>query len=210
MYSVHDSSVASKNDRKAQINLLDELHMFDDPAHRGNDKALVEPVVRVDFVNGVERHLFHGEVFAQENQPIHVPCVEAHLAWPEVVLLAHVTILAPSRGLSSCPRTPVRGAPIKCAPPCRTSGLRSLSGEFLKGGGVAQASSTATHLTDIGASPPMNLCKLSSLSSSDPSLNRGARCRQSLRRADVAGQGGVAVGDVGHQLVGPSLDDGEP
>ena len=33
--------------------------------------------------------------------------------------------------------------------------------------------------------------------------------RPGLRRAHVAGQGGLAVAGISHRLVGPSLDDGE-
>ena len=97
VHSVHASSIASENDRVGEVSFLNKAEMFDHPPHRRNDGSEVKPVVRLDLLNGVERHLFYGKVLAQLDQPIYVPGVEPLLTWPEVLLLAHVTILAPDR-----------------------------------------------------------------------------------------------------------------
>lgn len=54
MHSIHDATARSENDRIGRIDLLDELHLFDDQTNRWRPEVITEPVIGVHLVDGID------------------------------------------------------------------------------------------------------------------------------------------------------------
>ena len=77
-----------------QVDFRGQSHVFDYPTNRGDDRAVAEPVVRVDLGNRIEGHVVDGQTSAQPDDAIDIPGIKALLARPDVVLLPHFPSLA--------------------------------------------------------------------------------------------------------------------
>jgi Helix-hairpin-helix motif len=89
VHAIHDSPIGTEDDWVRGVDLLDEAHVLDHLANGGNLHASVEPVVRVNVTQGIERYFSDRESRTQTDQLVNVPSVQTHVTRPEVVLLAH-------------------------------------------------------------------------------------------------------------------------
>ena len=104
MHTVHYPSIDSEDDWEPRVHIPNQPHVFHHPADRWFSEGTSEPVVRVNFPDGIHGHLHDREVLGQFDEPVNVPCIQPARTRPEVILLTHTGESCRTR-----PRTPGAG-----------------------------------------------------------------------------------------------------
>lgn len=95
VHSVHDPAIDTEDDWIRGIGFLHEAHVLDHLSNGGHLHASAKPVVRIHVPKGIERDLSDRKFRTETDQLVDVPSIQALVARPEVILLAHRTQSAP-------------------------------------------------------------------------------------------------------------------
>ena len=75
MHTVHYPSIGSQDDWEQRVYIPNQPHVLHHFADRWFSEVTSEPVVRVNFRDGIHGHLHDREVLGQFDEPVNVPCI---------------------------------------------------------------------------------------------------------------------------------------
>ncbi len=90
VHAVHQAAVGAKDDGPFQAAFIHQFDVLHNSPRCGRITFVAEPVWLVQFSDGVERHLMHGQCLLahKPDQPVHIPRPQALGAGAKMVLTA--------------------------------------------------------------------------------------------------------------------------